>query len=390
MEKKAYFDHSATTYVKKTVLDKMLPYFSIEYGNVSGVYSVSRQSKKAVEEARVKVAQAIGAQPKEVFFTGSGTESDNWAIKGVLRANQEKGKHMITTRIEHAAILEACAYMEKQGFEVTYLPVDEFGRVSLDELEKAIRPTTVLISVMFANNEMGTIQPIQAIGKLAKEKGILFHTDAVQGVGTLEINVLEQNIDLLSMSAHKFYGPKGVGALYVKKGIKIEKYLHGGHQERGTRGSTENVPGIVGMGEAIAIAVEQLPTYVEHLSHLRERLIQQLIEQIPDIRLNGHPVERLPGNVNISIKGVKGESVLFMLDRKGICASSGSACTSGSLDPSHVLIAMGLSHDMAQSAIRFTLGEQNTQDDINYLLEVLPPIVKRLRQLGEDVRLESE
>jgi cysteine desulfurase len=381
-DKNIYLDHAATTYVKPEVLEAMIPYFTQKFGNASSVYSIGRESKKAVEEARDKVAAALGAQSKEVFFTGSGTEADNWAIKGIAYANKAKGNHIITTTIEHPAVLNTCQYLEAEGFEVTYLTVDENGLITPSQVRDAIKPTTILISVMFANNEIGTIQPIEEIGKIAREKGVYFHTDAVQAVGNIPIDVTALNIDLLSLSGHKFYGPKGVGALYVRKGIKITSYVHGGHQERGRRASTENVPGIVGLAKAIEIASKNIDQYNQKVLELRERTIEEISKKIPFIKLNGDRNKRLPGNVNFSFEFIEGESLLLMLDMKGIAASSGSACTSGSLDPSHVLLAIGLPHEIAHGSLRITFGEENTHEDIDYLMEVLPMIVGRLREMS--------
>jgi len=381
-DKFIYLDHSATTPVKPEVLEAMIPYFTQKFGNASSVYSIGRESKKAIEEARDKVAMALGAQSKEIFFTGSGTEADNWAIKGVAYANKQKGNHIITTAIEHHAVLHTCQYLESDGFEVTYLPVDEYGMVSPEQVRNAIKPNTILISVMFANNEIGTIQPIAEIGKIAREKGIYFHTDAVQAIGNVHVNVVDMNIDLLSLSAHKFYGPKGVGALYIRKGTKITSFMHGGAQERGRRASTENVAGIVGLGKAIEIATNNIDAYNEKLLALRERTIDEIMKRVPFVRLNGHRQNRLPGNVNFSFEFIEGESLLLMLDMKGIAASSGSACTSGSLDPSHVLLAIGLPHEIAHGSLRLTFGEENTQQDVDYLLDVLPAIVERLREMS--------
>lgn len=377
-----YFDHAATTPVRKEVLEEMLPYFSDRFGNASTVYSIGRQSKKAVEEARERVAKALNADIREIFFTGSGTEADNWAIKGVAYANRTKGKHIITTSIEHHAVLHTCQYLEKEGFEVTYLSVDKDGLINIEELKAAIRPGTILITIMFANNEIGTIQPIQEIGSIAKEKGIYFHTDAVQAAGNVKIDVNALNIDLLSLSAHKFYGPKGIGALYIRKGVKITSFMHGGAQERGRRASTENVPAIVGLGKAIEIADSRIDEYNKHLIDLREKAYNEIMNKIPFVRLNGHRHNRLPGNLNFSFEFVEGESLLLMLDMKGICASSGSACTSGSLDPSHVLLAIGLPHEIAHGSLRLTFGEDNTIEDVDYLMTVLPDIVARLRDMS--------
>ncbi|MDP4094297.1 MAG: cysteine desulfurase NifS [Bacillota bacterium] len=381
-DKFIYFDHAATTATRKEVVEAMLPYFTEKFGNPSSIYTLGRESKKAIEESRDKVAKALGATSKEIFFTGSGTEADNWAVKGVAYANRQKGKHIITTSIEHHAILHTCQYLESDGFEVTYLPVDENGLVTPEQVEKAIRPDTILISIMFANNEIGTIQPIAEIGKIAKTHKIYFHTDAVQAVGNVPINVEEMNIDLLSLSGHKFYGPKGIGALYVRKGTKMISFMHGGAQERGRRASTENVAAIVGLGKAIEIATEKMDEYNKKLLALRDRTIEEIQKKIPFIKLNGDRYKRLPGNVNFSFNFIEGESLLLMLDMKGIAASSGSACTSGSLDPSHVLLAIGLPHEIAHGSLRITFGEENTQEDVDYLLEALVPIVERLREMS--------
>lgn len=377
-----YVDHAATTAVKKEVLDAMIPYYTEKYGNPSSIYSIGRESKKAIEESRDKVAAAISAQPKEIFFTGSGTEADNWAIKGVAYANRQKGKHIITSAIEHHAVLHTCQYLESDGFEVTYLPVNENGLISLDDLKKAIRPDTILITIMFANNEIGTIQPIAEIGKIAKEHKIYFHTDAVQAMGNVHINVEEMNIDLLSMSSHKFYGPKGIGALYIRKGTKIISFMHGGAQERGRRASTENVAAIVGFGKAIELATSNMDDYNKKLTALRDRTIEEIQKRVPFIKLNGDRYKRLPGNVNFSFSFIEGESLLLMLDMKGIAASSGSACTSGSLDPSHVLLAIGLPHEIAHGSLRISYGDDNTDEDVDYILETIPPIVERLREMS--------
>ena len=381
-EKTIYFDHAATTPVKPEVVEAMLPYFTEKFGNASSVYSIGRESKKAIEEARDQVAMALGAQSREIFFTGSGTEADNWAIKGFAYTNKAKGNHIITTAIEHHAVLHTCQYLESEGFEVTYLPVDENGLVSPEQVRDAIKPNTILITVMFANNEIGTIQPIAEIGKIAREKGVCFHTDAVQAIGNVRINVVDMNIDMLSLSSHKFYGPKGVGALYVRKGMKVTSYLHGGAQERGRRASTENIAGIVGLGRAIQIANNNLDEHNKKVLELRERAINEITNKIPFVKLNGHRESRLPGNVNFSFEFIEGESLLLMLDMKGIAASSGSACTSGSLDPSHVLLAIGLPHEIAHGSLRLTFGEYNSHEDIDYLMEVLPGIVERLREMS--------
>lgn len=377
-----YIDHAATTPVKQEVLDAMLPYFTQKFGNASSIYSLGRESRKAIEEAREKTAAALRAQSKEIFFTGSGTEADNWAIKGIAYANRQKGNHIITTSIEHHAVLHTCQYLESDGFEVTYLPVDTNGLVSPEAVRAAIKPNTILITVMFANNEIGTIQPIAEIGRIAREKGVYFHTDAVQALGNVKINVNEMNVDLLSLSAHKFYGPKGIGALYIRKGTKITSFMHGGAQERGRRASTENVAAIVGLGRAVEIASNNVDQYNRKLMELRDHTIEQIQRNIPFVRLNGDRYSRLPGNVNFSFEFIEGESLLLMLDMKGIAASSGSACTSGSLDPSHVLLAIGLPHEIAHGSLRLTFGEDNTREELDYLLETLPGIVQRLREMS--------
>ncbi len=377
-----YLDHAATTYVKPEVLEAMLPYFGQKFGNASSIYSLGRDSKRAVEEARDQVAIALGAQAKEIYFTGSGTEADNWAIKGVAYANRKKGNHIITTAIEHPAVMQTCKYLESDGYEVTYLPVDENGLITAEQVKNAIKESTILISVMFANNEIGTIQPISEIGQVARDSKVFFHTDAVQAVGNIRINVNEMNIDLLSLSGHKFYGPKGIGVLYVKKGVRITSVMHGGHQERGRRASTENVPAIVGLGKAIELANENLDQYNSKLTEMRERTIAEIQNKIPFVKLNGDRYKRLPGNVNFSFQFIEGESLLLMLDMKGVAGSSGSACTSGSLDPSHVLLAIGLPHEIAHGSLRLTFGDDNTMADVDKLMEILPPIVQRLREMS--------
>lgn len=382
MEKIRYFDHAATTATKEEVLKEMLPYFTLNYGNASSIYSIGRKSKKAVEESRHKVAYAIGAEAKEIYFTSCGSESDNLAIKGVAFANKEKGNHIITTKIEHPAVLHTCQHLEREGFRVTYLNVDSEGLINLKELEEAITTQTILISVMFANNEIGTIQPIKEIGEIAKKHNIYFHTDAVQAIGNVRINVNELNIDLLSMSAHKFYGPKGMGALYVRSGVKFEKIQDGGHQERNMRAGTENVAGIVGLGKAIELAYENFDEYNKKLTNLRDYYFSQVEEKIPDIKINGHRTKRLPGNANISFKFIEGESLLLYLDARGICASSGSACTSGSLDPSHVLLAIGLPHEIAHGSLRVTFGDDNSKDDVDFLVDTLVEVVAKLRKMS--------
>lgn len=381
-KKMVYMDYAATTYTKPEVLQEMLPYFTEKFGNPSSVYTFARESKKAVEKAREQVAKAIGCLPDEVYFTAGGSEADNWAIKGIAFANKNKGNHIITSCIEHHAVLHTCQFLERNGFEVTYLPVDEDGKVRIEDLEKAITDKTILISIMFANNEIGTIQPIEEIGRIAKAHNIPFHTDAVQAVGNVEINVKDMNIDMLSMSGHKFYGPKGVGVLYIRKGIRIDNLVHGGGQERKRRAGTENLPGIVGIGKAIEMATADIKGHSEKISALRNRLLEGIEKQIPYVKLNGHRTDRLPGNLNVSFQFIEGESMLLMLDMAGICASTGSACSSGSLDPSHVLLAIGLPHEMAHGSLRLTIGDGTTQEDVDYVLEKLPEIVNRLRQMS--------
>lgn len=382
MNRRIYLDHSATTYTKPEVLEEMLPVFNKYFGNPSSIYSYGREARKLMDNARIRVAKALNALPEEIYFTSGGSEADNWALRGIAYANKERGNHIITSKIEHHAILHTCEQLEKEGFRVTYLPVDKYGMISLDDLKNAITDETILISIMYANNEIGTIQPIEEIGKIAKKRKIYFHTDAVQAIGNIKIDVKVQNIDLLSLSAHKFYGPKGVGALYIRKGTRIANLIHGGGQERGRRAGTENVPGIVGLGKAIELATENIDSYNERLIKLRTKLINGIMERIPYTILNGHPEKRLPGNANFCFKYIEGESLLLNLDMKGIAASSGSACTSGSLDPSHVLLAIGLPHEIAHGSLRLTLGEENTEEDIDYVLEVLPEIVQRLRDMS--------
>ncbi|MDI6705313.1 MAG: cysteine desulfurase NifS [Bacillota bacterium] len=380
--RRVYLDNAATTPVHPKVLEEMLPYFTERFGNPSSIHSFGREAKQAIDKAREQVAKALGARTDEIFFTGSGTEADNWAIKGIAYANREKGNHIITTRIEHHAVLHTCEYLEQDGFEVTYLDVDEYGMVDTDKLKSAIKDTTILITVMFANNEIGTIQPVEEIGEIAKERGIYFHTDAVQAFGNVPIDVNKMNIDLLSMSGHKIMGPKGIGVLYIRKGVKIHNLIHGGAQERKRRAGTENLAYVVGLGKAVELAVENLDNHIHRLSGLRDRLIAGIMERIDFVKLNGHPEKRLPNNVNVSIEFVEGESLLLSLDMAGIAASSGSACTSGSLDPSHVLLAIGLPHETAHGSLRFSLGDGTTEEDIEYVLEQLPPIVDRLRAMS--------
>ena len=366
-----YFDHAATTYVKEAVLKEMIPFFYLEYGNPSSVYSIGRRAKRAIVDARHKVAKVIIAKPKEIYFTGCGSESDNLAIKGIAHSLNKKGNHIITTKIEHHAVLNTCKTLERQGFRVTYLNVDEYGLINLQELQNAICKETILISIMFANNEIGTIEPIEEIGKIARKHNIYFHTDAVQAMGNLKIDVQRMNIDALSMSAHKFYGPKGVGALYVREGIEFDKQQEGGHQERDKRAGTENVAGIVGLGKAIELAYENIDEYNKKLLNLREYYINQVEESISNIRINGHRTNRLPGNANISFLDMDGEEILFDLDEAGICGSAGSACNSGSGEPSHVLTAIGLPKEAAGTAVRITFGEHNTKEDVDYLINTL-------------------
>lgn len=382
MKRFIYADHSATTSLAPEVLEKMMPYLTTEYGNPSSLYAFAASAKKAVENARAQVAEVLGALPNEIYFTAGGSESDNWAIKGAAHLMKKKGKnHIISSAFEHHAVLHTLKTLEKEGFEVTLLDVHSDGLVRVDELRDAIREDTGLVTVMYANNEIGTIQPIAEIGAICREKGILFHTDAVQAVGNVHINVKEQNIDMLSMSAHKFHGPKGVGALYCRRGIFLPNLIDGGAQERGRRAGTENVPGIVGLGEAITRANATIDERAKTLSKIRDRIIDGALK-IEKSRVNGDRVKRLPGNVSLCFEGIEGESLLLMLDSQGICASSGSACTSGSLDPSHVLLSIGLKHETAHGSLRLSLGEGNTLEDADYILSVLPPIVERLREMS--------
>lgn len=377
--KEIYFDHSATTAVRREVLNEMIPYFNIQYGNPSSLYRIGRNAKRAIEEARENVAYAINCEPFEIYFTSCGSESDNLAIKGFAYANMNKGNHIITSRIEHPAVLNTCKTLEKKGFSVTYLNVDEKGFIDFNELNNVITNKTILISVMMANNEIGTIQNVSKIGEIAHQRNIIFHTDAVQAIGNIKINVKDMNIDMLSMSAHKFYGPKGVGALYVKSGIDCERIQDGGHQERDKRAGTENVAGIVGIGKAIEIATHNLEQYNSKLLSLREYCISELRKNIDNIKINGDLNKRLPGNINISFKGCDASDILLELDKVGICASGGSACSSGSNEPSHVLIAIGLEREWLEGTIRITLGEDNTKENIDYLVRNLIKIVSKLR-----------
>lgn len=376
-----YMDNSATTPVRKEVVEEMIPYLTENFGNPSSIYDLGKTSKHAVEKARKRVAYAIGAEENEIYFTSGGTESDNWAIKGIAFANRNKGKHIITSSIEHHAVLHACKWLEGQGFEVTYLPVDKYGMVSPEDLKNVIRDDTILISIMLANNEIGTIQPVDQIGKIARENRIYFHTDAVQAIGHVPIDVQKMNIDLLSLSGHKFQGPKGCGALYIRKGTKIETLLHGGAQERKRRAGTENVPAIAGLGKAIELAVGEIGESDKTLLEMRERLIKDLLK-IPKTHLNGHPIKRLANNVNVTFEYIEGESLLLLLNAKGVFASTGSACNSSSLEPSHVLTACGVPHEIVHGSLRLSLGKMNTQEDVNRVLEVLPEIVQKLRNMS--------
>lgn len=382
MKKMIYLDNAATTRTAPEVVEAMLPYFSELYGNASTVYEFGAKSKEAVTLARETIAAAIGAKDNEIYFTAGGSESDNWALKATAEAYKDKGKHIITSKIEHHAILHTCEWLEKNGFEVTYLDVDEFGVVKLEELKKAIRPDTILISIMFANNEIGTIEPVAEIGKIAREHGVLFHTDAVQAFGQLPINVDEMNIDMLSSSGHKLNGPKGIGFLYIRKGVKIRSFMHGGAQERKRRAGTENVPGIVGFGKAVELALATMEERTAKERELRDHLMERVLKEIPFTRVNGDRKNRLPNNVNLCFQFVEGESLLIMLDMKGICGSSGSACTSGSLDPSHVLLAIGLPHEIAHGSLRLTLGADTTLEDIDYTVDAIKEIVTQLREMS--------
>ncbi|HSK69015.1 MAG TPA: cysteine desulfurase NifS [Candidatus Limnocylindria bacterium] len=377
-----YMDNAATTPLHKDVLAEMMPFFTERFGNASSVYDTGRDARKAVEDARRKVALALNCTPQEIYFTAGGTESDNWAIIGTAMANRSKGNHIITSAIEHHAVLHPLEWLEKQGFQVTCLPVDEYGRVSPADVERAITDKTVLITIMAANNEIGTLQPVAEIGKIARARKVPFHTDAVQAVGAIPVDVQAWHVDMLSMSAHKFHGPKGVGALYVRKGVKLDSILHGGAQERGRRPGTENLPGIVGLGAALERAVREMPETSARVAALRDELIEGIINNIPEVRLNGHPSQRLPNNVNVSVRYIEGEALLLRLDLMGIAGSSGSACTSGSLDPSHVLLAIGLPHEIAHGSLRLTLSEETTREEVAEVLGALPGIVKTLRDMS--------
>lgn len=382
MSRFVYLDNAATTSTKKEVVDAMYPFFTENFGNPSSVYDFAAKNKKAVNDSRQTIADALHADVRDIYFTAGGSESDNWALIATAEAYENKGKHIITSKIEHHAILHTCDYLESRDFEITYIDVDENGILKLDELKKAIRPDTILISVMFANNEIGTIQPIKEIGEIAKEHGILFHTDAVQAFGQIPINVDELHIDMLSASGHKLHGPKGIGFLYIRKGLKLRSFIHGGAQERKRRAGTENVPGIVGLGKAVSIAVETMDERIKHETEVRDYMIEKIKKTIPYCRLNGDRTKRLPNNVNFSFQFVEGESLLIMLDMEGICASSGSACTSGSLDPSHVLLAIGLPHEIAHGSLRMTLSEETTIEDADYVIDKLQGIVAKLRSMS--------
>ena len=378
-----YMDHAATTFTKPEVAESMLPFLRENFGNPSSLYSIGREGKEAIETAREQLAKALGAKPGEIYFTSGGTESDNWAVKGTAFSRRKKGKHIITTPIEHHAVLYPCEYLESQGFDVTYLPVDRYGLVDPAEVEAAIREDTVLISVMYANNEIGTIEPIQGIGEIAKEHDVLFHTDAVQIIGTVPLDMKQKHkdVDMLSLSSHKFYGPKGIGVLYLREGTEIDNYMHGGGQERGKRAGTENVASIVGMRKAIELATSNIEKHNDKIRKMRDRLLSGVLE-IPSCRLNGHPEKRLPGNLNFSFEYIEGESLLLMLDQMGVCSSTGSACTSGSLGTSHVLKAIGLPPEIAQGSLRLTLGDANSEEDIDYVLDVLSETVGKLRNMS--------
>lgn len=382
MKTRIYLDNAATTRTSQEVVDAMLPYFTESYGNPSSIYELGQRSKEAITKAREEIAKVIGAKTEEIYFTAGGSEADNWAIKAAYEAYKNKGNHIITTKIEHHAVLHTCQYLEKQGAKVTYLDVDENGLIDLEQLQKAITPETILITIMFANNEIGTIEPVKEIGMIAKEHGILFHTDAVQAFGQVPIDVDEMNIDMLSSSAHKINGPKGIGCLYIRKGVKIRSFIHGGAQERKRRAGTENVPGIVGYGVAARMAAETMEARTRKEQELRDYFIRRVLDEVPYTRLNGDPEKRLPNNANFSFWFIEGESLLIMLDMKGIAGSSGSACTSGSLDPSHVLLAIGLPHEIAHGSLRLTLGADTTKEDLDYTLEQIKEIVAKLRNLS--------
>ena len=381
-EKRVYLDNAATTVVRKEVLAEMIPVFTENYGNASSIYQEGQKAKATLEEARVRVAKALHAEPSEIFFTSCGSESDNWAIKGAAERHKNKGKHIITSAIEHHAVLHTCAYLEKQGFEVTYLPVDEYGLVTAEQVEAAIRPDTTLVTIMAANNEIGTLEPIAEIARVCREKKVLFHTDAVQAAGAIHLDVKELGIDMMSLSGHKLYGPKGVGVLYIRKGVVIANFMEGGAQERGKRAGTENLAGIVGFAKALELAVSEIESQTPRIIAIRDRLIEEMTEKIPHLRLNGHPTKRLPGNVNFSYEFIEGESLLLLLDHMGFSCSSGSACTSGSLDPSHVLLAIGLPHEIAHGSLRISIGKFNTEEEVLSIVPALEMIVARLREMS--------
>ena len=380
--KTVYMDYAATTYVKPEVLEEMLPFFTEKFGNPSSFYGISRETKMAIDKARGQVAKALNCDSSEVYYTGGGSEADNWAIKGIAAAYKNKGNHIITAKTEHHAVLHTCEYLEKNGYEVTYLDVDEEGFINLEDLKNAITDKTILVTIMFANNEIGTIAPVKEIRSICKERGVLFHTDAVQAVGNVKIDVKDMNIDLLSLAGHKIYGPKGIGVLYIRKGVRIHNLIHGGGQERNRRAGTENIASIIGLGKAIELATENLDEHIKKLTVLRDKLIDGLLT-IPYSRLNGpRGDKRLPGNVNVGFEFIEGESILLSLDFEGVCASSGSACTSGSLDPSHVLLAIGLPHEKAHGSLRLTMGDGTTEEDVDYVIKTLPPIIERLRKMS--------
>ncbi len=380
--KRVYFDHNATTPVHPEVLDALLPYLKDAWGNPSSIHWAGRDPRKAIDEAREQVAQFLGCSPVEIVFTSSGSESDNFAIKGTALAKKSRGNHIITTQVEHPAVLNTCRYLEKEGFRVTYLGVNQYGTIDLEELKEAITDETILMTIMYANNETGVIFPVEEIGRIARERGITFHTDAVQAAGKLPLDVRRLNCDLLSISGHKIYAPKGVGALYIRRGVRVVPLIHGGHHERNRRAGTENVAGIVGLGKACEIAMRDMDTEVAHIRSLRDKLEKGLMEKIPHLRLNGHPEKRIPNTTNLGFDFVEGESLLLNLDMLGIAASSGSACTSGSLEPSHVLVAMGIPPELSHGSVRFSLGRFNTEEDVDYLLENMPPIVERMRSMS--------
>jgi len=387
--RRIYLDHAATTPTRPEVVESMLPYFADAFGNPSSIYSYGQEARGAVEEARAKVAELIGARSEEIIFTSGGTEADNYTLKGVAYANEHKGNHIITTSIEHNAVLEVCRFLGSRGFKITYLPVDEYGLVDPDDVKRAITGKTILVSIMHANNEVGTIEPVEEIGKIAREAGVYFHTDAVQTVGHIPVNVDELKVDLLAVSAHKFYGPKGVGVLYVRKGTRLVSFMHGGGQEKKCRAGTENVPAIVGLGKAVEFAGREMDKEAERQAYLRDKLIKGLVKKIDHIRLNGHPTKRLPNNVNVIVDFVEGESLLLSLDSEGICASTGSACGMASPEPSHVLLALGVPPEQAHGSLRFTLGRENTETDVERVLEVLPGIVARLRAMSPFLKTQK-